>query len=124
MKTDEVLALVTDLKKSLEELHKKVETSSAAERVRSPGKSEKHVKANFEVGDYVPVGQHRLERKSNTHTHTYIKETHTAHPSLKKLVPRCDNSSVQNSRRTNPTSGHLPIHKSRRTNWSRKQRTT
>ena len=32
MKTDEVLALVTDLKESLEELHKKVQTSSAAER--------------------------------------------------------------------------------------------
>jgi len=78
MKTDEVLALVTDLKKSLEELHKKVETSSAAERVRSPGKSEKHVKANFEVGDYVPVGQHRLERKSNTHTYIHQGNSHSS----------------------------------------------
>jgi len=39
MKPDEVLALVTDLKESLEELHKKVETSSAAERARSHRKS-------------------------------------------------------------------------------------
>jgi transposase InsO family protein len=31
MKADEILSLVTDLKESLEELHKKVETSSAAE---------------------------------------------------------------------------------------------
>jgi hypothetical protein len=30
MKPDEVLALVTDLKENLEELHEKVETSSAA----------------------------------------------------------------------------------------------
>ena len=35
MKPDEVLALVTDIKESLEELHKKVETSSAAESARS-----------------------------------------------------------------------------------------
>jgi len=56
MKPDEVLALVTDLKESLEKLHKKVETSSAAERARSRRKSEKHVKANFEVRDYVLVG--------------------------------------------------------------------
>jgi len=57
MKPDEVLALGTDLKKSLEELHKKVETSSAAKRARSRRKSEKSVKkANFEVGDYVLVG--------------------------------------------------------------------
>jgi hypothetical protein len=32
MKPDEILALVTDLKESLEELHKKVAMSSAAER--------------------------------------------------------------------------------------------
>jgi hypothetical protein len=56
MKLDEVLALVTDLKESLEELRKKVKTSSAAERARSLRKSEKHVKANFEVGYYVLVG--------------------------------------------------------------------
>ena len=39
MEPDEILALVTDLKKSLEELHKKVETSSGAERARSHRKS-------------------------------------------------------------------------------------
>ena len=40
MKPDEVLALVTDIKESLEDLHKKVETSSAAERARSRRKSD------------------------------------------------------------------------------------
>jgi hypothetical protein len=40
MKPDEILALVTDLKESLEELQKKVETSSAAERALSRRKSE------------------------------------------------------------------------------------
>jgi hypothetical protein len=59
----EVLALVIDLKESLEEPHKKVETSSAAERGQSRRKSEKHVKTNFKVGDYVLVGKHSLERK-------------------------------------------------------------
>ena len=34
-KPDEVLTLVADLKESLEELHKKVETSSAAVKLRS-----------------------------------------------------------------------------------------
>jgi len=53
MKPDEVLALVTDLKENLEELQKKLETTSAAERARSRRKSEKHVEANFEVGEYV-----------------------------------------------------------------------
>ena len=56
MKPDEVLDVVTDLKESLEELLKKVETNNAAERARSRRKFEKHVKANFEVGDYVLVG--------------------------------------------------------------------
>jgi hypothetical protein len=55
MKSDEAHALVTDLKESLEELHRKVETSTAAERARSRRKSEKYVKANFDVGDYVLV---------------------------------------------------------------------
>jgi hypothetical protein len=46
MKPDEVLALVTDLKESLEELHKNVETSTAAERAPSRRKSEKHVESS------------------------------------------------------------------------------
>ena len=54
------------MKKSLEELHKKVETSSAAERARSCRKSEKHVKANFEVGDYVLVGTTQFGTQANT----------------------------------------------------------
>jgi hypothetical protein len=66
MKPDEVLALVTDLKESLEELHKKVETSSAAERARSRKKSEKHVQANFEVGDYVLVGTTQFGTQAKT----------------------------------------------------------
>ena len=69
MKPDEVFALVTDLKQSLEELHKKVETSSAAERARSRRKSEKHVKANFEVGDYVLVGTTQFRTQAKTAPH-------------------------------------------------------
>jgi hypothetical protein len=66
MKPDEILALVTELKESLEELHKKVETSSAAERARSRRKSEKHVKANFEVGHYVLVGTTQFGTQAKT----------------------------------------------------------
>jgi hypothetical protein len=63
MKPDEILVLVTDVKESLEELHKKVETSSAADRAQSRRKSEKHVKANFEVEDYVLVGLDHSESR-------------------------------------------------------------
>jgi hypothetical protein len=66
MKPDEILVLVTDLKKSLEELHKKVEKSSAAERARSRRKSEKHVKANFQLGDYVLVGTTHFGTQAKT----------------------------------------------------------
>ena len=66
MTLDEVLALVTDLKESLEEVHKKVETGGAAERARSRRKSEKHVKANFEVGDYVLVGTTQFGSRAKT----------------------------------------------------------
>ena len=66
MKPHEILALVSDLKESLEELHKKVETSSAAERAGSRTKSEKHVKANFEVGDYVLVGTTQFGTQAKT----------------------------------------------------------
>ena len=66
MKPDEILALVTDLKESLEELHKKVETSSGAEKARSRRKSEKHVKANFEVGDYLLVGTTQFGEQAKT----------------------------------------------------------
>ena len=64
--TDEVLALVTDVKESLQELHKKVETSSAAERARSRRKSKKHVEASFEVGDYVLVGTAQFGTQAKT----------------------------------------------------------
>jgi len=66
MKPDEVLALVTDLKESLEELHKKVETSSTGERARSRRKSEKLVKADFEVGDHVLVGTTQFGTQAKT----------------------------------------------------------
>ena len=66
MTLDEVLALVTDLKESLEELHKKVETSSAAERARSRRKSEKRVKANFEVRGYVLVATTQFGTQAKT----------------------------------------------------------
>jgi len=66
IKPDEVLAFVTDLKQSLEELHKKVEMSSAAERARSRRKSEKHVKANFGVRDYVLVGTTQFGTQAKT----------------------------------------------------------
>jgi hypothetical protein len=66
MKPDEVLGLVADLKESLEELHKKVETSSAAERARSHTQSEKQVKANFEVGDFVIVGTTQFGTQTKT----------------------------------------------------------
>ena len=57
---------MTDLKESLDELHKKVETSSPAERARSRKKSEKHVKANFEVRDYVLVGTTQFGTQAKT----------------------------------------------------------
>jgi len=66
MKPDEVLALVTDLKESLEELHKKVETSSGADRPRSRRKSEKLVKANFDLRDYVLVGTTQFGTQAKT----------------------------------------------------------
>jgi hypothetical protein len=66
MKPDEVLALVTDVEESLEELLKKVETSSAVERARSCRKSEKHVKANFEVVDYFLVGTTQFGTQGKT----------------------------------------------------------
>jgi len=66
MKPDEVLDVVTDLKESLEELLKKVETNNAAERARSRRKFEKHVKANFEVGDYALAGTTQLGTQAKT----------------------------------------------------------
>jgi hypothetical protein len=64
MKPDKVLA--NDLKESLEELHKKAETCSAAERARSLRKSEKYVKANLEAGDYVLVGTTQFGTQAKT----------------------------------------------------------
>jgi len=50
----------------MNELHKKVGTSSAAERARSRRKSEKHVKTNFEVGDYLLVGTTQFGTQAKT----------------------------------------------------------
>jgi hypothetical protein len=49
MQPDEIFVLVTDLKEIFEAMHKKVEKTSSAERVKSRKKAEKHTKPTLKL---------------------------------------------------------------------------
>jgi hypothetical protein len=66
MKPEENFIIVTDLKKSFEEIHKKVETSSVAERAWSLRKSDRYMKENFEVEYYVLMATARFGMQFKT----------------------------------------------------------